>query len=1086
MDRSSADTHDDKTAGMEREDSQAPMRMVPGDLVGQYKIISRIGEGGFGVVFLALQMAPVKRRVALKVVKPGMDTKAVIARFEAERQALALMGHPGIAKVFDAGATPDGRPYFVMEFVKGESITEYCDRHKLDTRARLRLFIKVCDAIQHAHQKGIIHRDLKPGNILVTIDDRNDPEPKVIDFGIAKATRQQLTEETFYTEQGQLIGTPEYMSPEQADLSAVDIDTRTDVYSLGVILYELLSGRLPFDPKTLRSKGFAEIQRILREQDPPKPSTRLTTLGNEEGVRIAEARKIRLDELASMLRRELEWIPLKALRKNRAERYGSVETLGDDVRRYLNGEPLEAGPESATYRLRKHIRRNKVPFIAAAIVMLILILGITITSVLAVRLSEQVRVAELAVQQMDNRTSHAAKELSGRRQAMYVGSIRDARDALRAGRLKAASDHVLQARTYVGNLEPFELGYLSAKLDDSLTIARIHSPVSALAVGLDGEHIFVSGEDGRIQQISPLSLKMERRLFNSPSRVDDLRFLSNGTDLLAASSMGYHRVVDTKTGQETAILGGAGESAFLSHTGEMIAGGVASSRSGRVLLWDTNSLSDPTSITFDPLSDGSDRRISGVSIVGGRGGGIAVGGWDGSLAILDLPHQGVLPNYKPRHSGSIDSMESVVVDGQVTLVTSSQLDPKIKVTIWETVEEFSQDARPLHSFTLIGHKVGVKDLAISPDSSRLASAGLDKIVRLWDLQVGVQLAHFNGHDGVIDEIAFTPDGQFLVSGSHDETVRLWPAKSQLNANAMRSGLSQIKDVAIDRSGQIVASCGSDGFLHLHDAYTWNQIRSYDLGGRLRRVAFSPNGSRLLVSGASNNVHVVDIRSNTTSLVQLEGTPEDIAWMNDSENFVVGTTDENRVVHANAIDGRTISVVYRSPNRVLAVAVHPSEPYVACGAIDGFVRMFDVDTGEMQFETLADLRFGSNRVGKLVFNPDGSRIYAGLSNGEIVVLGSDGVVLETLRGHDGPCNDLDLIGEGSRLVSVSEDSTLRIWDPNSNHPIIVLNRHAGPVNSLAVDPVRPRIFSASDDGTLQVWDARTARECAIERGLIPSN
>ena len=330
----------------------------PGGHIDRYKLLQVIGEGGFGVVYMAEQEHPVRRRVALKVIKPGMDSKQVIARFEAERQALALMDHPNIARVLDAGATESGSPYFVMELVGGVPITEYCDTNNIDMRERLGLFVKVCQAVQHAHQKGIIHRDIKPSNVLVTLHD-GVPVPKVIDFGIAKATQARLTEKTLFTEFRHMIGTPAYMSPEQAQVGGIDVDTRSDIYSLGVLLYELLTETTPFDTKALREAAYGEVQRIIREVEPPKPSTRLASLGKTLGA-VAAHRRTDPARLSRLVRGELDWIVMKCLEKDRTRRYETAVALADDVRRYLEDKPVAAGPPSLVYSLRKYARGHRI------------------------------------------------------------------------------------------------------------------------------------------------------------------------------------------------------------------------------------------------------------------------------------------------------------------------------------------------------------------------------------------------------------------------------------------------------------------------------------------------------------------------------------------------------------------------------------------------------------------------------------------------------------------------------------------------------------------------------------------------------
>ena len=347
----------------------------PGSRIDRYKLLQKIGEGGCGVVYMAEQEKPVLRRVAFKIIKLGMDTKSVIARFEAERQALAMMDHPNIARVLDAGATETGRPYFVMELVRGVKITDYCNQNHLDTRQRLDLFVQICHAIQHAHQKGIIHRDIKPSNILVTLHD-GVPVPKVIDFGIAKAIEGKLTEQTLFTAYEQIIGTPAYMSPEQAEMSGLDIDTRSDIYSLGVLLYELLTGHTPFDPRKLLQSGLDEMRRTLREKEPQRPSIMLTTLQGKELTAIAEQRQAELPKLISLLRGDLDWIVMKALEKDRRRRYETANGLAVDIHRYLNNEPVAARPPSRLYRFRKLVRRNKMVFASGAAVAAALLIGL--------------------------------------------------------------------------------------------------------------------------------------------------------------------------------------------------------------------------------------------------------------------------------------------------------------------------------------------------------------------------------------------------------------------------------------------------------------------------------------------------------------------------------------------------------------------------------------------------------------------------------------------------------------------------------------------------------------------------------------
>ncbi|MHC1767247.1 MAG: serine/threonine protein kinase [Verrucomicrobiia bacterium] len=416
-----------------------PVSEKPGDRIGRYKLLQQIGEGGCGVVYMAEQEEPVRRRVALKVIKQGMDTKQVIARFEAERQALAMMDHPNIARVFDGGATENGRPYFVLELVRGIKITDYCDRNNLSTTDRLKLFVQVCHAIRHAHQKGIIHRDIKPSNILIMLAD-DVPTPKVIDFGIAKAIGERLTEKTVFTRFEQFIGTPAYTSPEQAGMSGLDVDTRSDIYALGVLLYELLTGRTPFEDPSLAQSGLNEMLRRIREEEPPKPSTRLSRLEQKEQTTTAQRRQTEAPKLIRSLRGDLDWIVMKCLEKDRTRRYETANELAMDIERHLTHEPVVARPPSTVYRTQKFMRRNKLMVTAAGLVTAALVLGIAVSTGLARRAScLRVRAEaneQKAIQARDGQAAQRRRAEAGEanaRRALYLGQHQPGPPGLEGG-----------------------------------------------------------------------------------------------------------------------------------------------------------------------------------------------------------------------------------------------------------------------------------------------------------------------------------------------------------------------------------------------------------------------------------------------------------------------------------------------------------------------------------------------------------------------------------------------------------------------------------------------------------------------------
>jgi serine/threonine protein kinase len=567
---------DDRTAGiLERGPDgitgpHEPTAERLGDCVGPYKLLQPIGEGGMGVVYMAEQTEPVRRRVALKIIKPGMDSRQVIARFEAERQALALMDHQNIARVLGAGTTESGRPYFVMELVHGVPITQFCDDKHLTPHERLALFVPVCRAIQHAHQKGIIHRDIKPSNVLVTMYD-DKPVPKVIDFGVAKAIEHRLTERTMFTQFGALVGTFEYMSPEQAEMNAFGVDTRSDVYSLGVLLYELLTGTTPLERPRLRSAALHELVRLIKEEEAPRPSARLSSLDRLPSV--AAARRTEPGRLPKLVRGELDWIVMRCLEKDRARRYETASGLARDVERYLADEPVEAGPPGPRYRLGKFARKHRTALVTAAAFATLLVAGVVVSTWQAVRATSAERAAKhseleakderlaalVAKQQALDAKTEADKQRDEARLTAYASGMGLAQRAWEENNVVLARELLAEVPKEAAgrNLRGFEWFYLSRLCHpDTLTLVGHASSVESVAFRPDGQRLASASGDQTLKIWDSATGREQFTLKGHADWVNSVTFSPDGQRLASASNDQTVRIWDSATGKEQFALKG--------------------------------------------------------------------------------------------------------------------------------------------------------------------------------------------------------------------------------------------------------------------------------------------------------------------------------------------------------------------------------------------------------------------------------------------------------------------------------------------------------------------------------------------------
>ena len=711
----------------------------PGGRIGRYKLLQKIGEGGCGIVYMAEQEEPVRRRVALKVIKLGMDTKEVITRFEAERQALALMDHPHIAKVLDGGATLAGRPYFVMELVRGKPITRFCDENCLPTSQRLELFIQVCQAIQHAHQKGVIHRDIKPSNILVA-DHDGTPVPKVIDFGIAKATAgQTLTDKTLFTAFEQFIGTPTYMSPEQAKLSGLDVDTRSDIYSLGVLLYELLTGRTPFDTKRLMQGGLDEIRRIIQEEDPPRPSTRLSTLEAKEQTSIAHQRQSELSKLLGGLRGDLDWIIMKALDKDRARRYDTAAGLARDIQRHLDCEPILARPPSPLYEFQKMVRRHKVVFAAVAAVMTALILGMVMTGIEArrARQAEREQGRLRAAEQQARQTAEKNERVA--RQRAYAAGMNLLARALDDKQFSVAADLLNRQRPQPGqeDLRGWEWRYAwqQTRSDATCELCKRPDAISSLALSSDGKWLAVGEHSQGGVSIWDLSRRQE--------------------------------VTEWKAGEGEAFCAFCPTEPTLVFT--VATRTSPTNWSSGLRLWDSATRQQlgreiPLSACCRALAFSGDGRTLAAATV------------DNRITLFRFPEMTVLTTF-PAHLFGLDPPMAFALSSDARLAAFAA--PGGRLTLMDL-----QSGR--ERWTAQTPDEFLWATAISADGNIIASHGDD--VRLWDAATGAQIGR---EDGWGFGMAFSKSGSTMAV-SWGESLRFWDISDRAHWRAKTRALRGVK------------------------------------------------------------------------------------------------------------------------------------------------------------------------------------------------------------------------------------------------------------------------------------------------------
>lgn len=1097
--------------------------------IGPYQLVQRLGEGGFGTVWLASQELPVRRQVALKIVKPGMDTREVVARFEQERQALALMEHPNIAKVLDAGTTEAGRPYFVMELVRGVPVTEFCDSRQLDARARLALFSDVCAAISHAHQKGVIHRDIKPSNVMVTTIGEK-PMVKVIDFGIAKAISGPLTDRTLFTHHEQVMGTPTYMSPEQAGSGGQDIDTRTDIYGLGVLLYELLTGKPPFEAKTLAAHGYQEMLRIIREVEPPRPSARLSSLSDQERTHLANTHQTIPAKVDRLVVPDLDWIVMKAIEKDRSRRYETVNGLIADIERHLSHEPVHARPPSAAYRFGRLVRRHRTAFVAGSLVVISLMAGTIVASWQAIQAKHASQAAEMARRHAEASRVEAQQEAEQRRRLLVEASSLSHQAAM--SRLKEAhrgDGRVPEALAYLSRALAFDPTNSAAQATAQLALTgegralgprvpeRTFHSDCLLCLSPDGRYLATVDETKEEEGIRIESIAGEvpaRMVKGIKGKIRQVTFAPDSLKLLVALETGKAVLWDTMTGSPIGAIMDTSpvlEQQF-SPDGRWLA---TMGDNHKARLWDAT-----TGLPVSPWLE-SDREAGMLSfspdgqtlmtasclgrtarfwqVPGGASSGEPVvlkGLMDAvcfspdGQAVVTAERWGSIQAWRGDHN----QPQAVAQHSMFVRTLKFTADGRWLVSACSAPEALLIDmSRPSAPPVRLAHEGKVEDADFSPDGLMVATASEDGTVRVWETATGKALCEPLPHPATVGQVCFSAHGDWIVTRSYDRVIRVWPVLGTplpgrlLPSKNNRPLLTTLVQSDVGRKLDHSEIIGAYQLL-THDAASGLPLSPAARDGQL---TLSPDGTTLLAESGSRDPLTSDGRLWRMSdgflmghaVCPVDTIPTASRFSRDSSLLVVQGYD--RKIKSDTLrafstaDGRLLhDLEIPASLREFAIAPDGSR-LVALNTLRGF-QIFSLPALKPLLKSWTRPQSKYGMFNTVEFSPDGTRFLTSSDHSHAAEVwdARTGQRIGEPMVHDSEVNQASYSADGTLIVTASSDHTVRVWDAATLNPKGPVLHHPSAVMSAAISQDRQWILSSTTSyytpGTSFLWDARSGR------------